>query len=336
MASAESGMTIAVTGPTGTLGLGLIPLLQADDRVRRIVGVARRPFDPGTRGWSKMVYQQGDVRDPASLESAFRGADAVIHLAFLVMDDAAAETMRKINVDGTVNAFRAAHAAGARRFVHASSVAAYGFHRDNPIGMTEQWPARPAAKLFYARQKAELEYLLRDEATAHPEVALYVLRPSIVVGPHTLGAKNPLPGPLTGIGQRLVGLAGRLRLPLLVPVFPFQLVHEQDVGQALLLCAVGAGPAGVYNIAGDGVLSTVDLAAELGCRPLPIPAGLMRSTARAVSALPSLPCTPSVAQWIEVVSHPAIMEVSKAKRELGWQPRYTARQALRDALHDIR
>lgn len=328
-------MTIAVTGPTGTLGFGLIPLLQADDRVRRIVGIARRPFDPATHGWSKMTYRQGDVRDPESLEIVFRGADAVIHLAFLVMDDATRETIRTINVDGTVNAFRAAVSAGVRRFVHASSVAAYGFHRDNPIGMTEEWPVRPAAKLYYARQKAGLELLLRDQAAAYPEIALYLLRPSIVIGPHTLGAKNPLPGPLTALGRRLAGLAGRFPLPLLVPVFPFQLVHEQDVGQALLLCAVGAGPTGAYNIAGDGVVSTVDLAAELGFRPLPVPAGLVRTAARAASALPSLPFTPSVAQWIEVVSHPAIMDVTKAKRELGWKPRYTAWQALRETLQRI-
>ena len=55
---------IAVTGPTGTFGFGLIPLLQADDRIERIIGIARRPFDPAEHGWTKMEYRQGDVRDP--------------------------------------------------------------------------------------------------------------------------------------------------------------------------------------------------------------------------------------------------------------------------------
>lgn len=329
-------MTIAVTGPTGTLGFGLIPLLQADDRVRRIVGVARRPFDPGQQGWSKMAYRQGDVRDPAALQAAFRDTDVVIHLAFLVMGDATPETVRQINIAGTLNAFRAAAAAGVRRFVYASSVAAYGFHQDNPIGMTEEWPIRPAAKLFYAKEKAELELLLRDEAATAPEMALYVLRPPIVVGPHTLGAKNLLPGPLAAIGRRLVGLAGQVPLPLPVADFPLQLIHEQDVGQALLLCAIGAGPPGSYNIAGDGVLSTVDLVRELGFLPLPVPAGPVRSAARLVSALPNLSFAPLVTQWVEVVGHPAIMDVTKAARELGWKPRYTARQALRDTLTWIR
>ena len=150
-----------VTGPTGTFGFGLMPLLQADDRIARVVGIARRPFDPAAHGWTKMEYRPGDVRDSHALREAFSGADVVVHLAFLVMGAASGETIRSVNVDGTLNAFRAAAAVGARRFVYASSVAAYGFHSDNPVGMTEQWPARPATRLFYARQKAELEELLQ-------------------------------------------------------------------------------------------------------------------------------------------------------------------------------
>src|SRR5918997_2437466 len=132
----KSNLTVAVTGPTGTFGFGLMPLLQADDRVARIVGIARRPFDPSEHGWTKMEYRQGDVRDPDALEEAFRDADVVVHLAFMITGTADRETIRAINVEGTLNTFRAAAVAGARRFVYASSVAAYGFHSDNPIGMT--------------------------------------------------------------------------------------------------------------------------------------------------------------------------------------------------------
>src|SRR5919202_7063335 len=144
----ESDLVVAVTGPTGTFGYGLMPLLQADDRIERIVGIARRPFDPASEGWTKMEYRQGDVREPEALERAFAGADVVVHLAFMITGNADRETIRAINVDGTLNAFRAAAAAGAKRFVYASSVAAYGFHEDNPVGMTEDWPVRPANRLF--------------------------------------------------------------------------------------------------------------------------------------------------------------------------------------------
>ena len=180
----ERDLTVAVTGPTGTFGFGLVPLPQADDRVTRVVGIARRPFDPAGHGWTKMEYRRGDVRDPEALRDAFDGADVVVHLAFLVSGAAPGEVIRSINVGGTLNAFRAAAAAGARRFVYACSVAAYGFHPDNPIGMTEEWPVRPAARLFYAQEKAELEVLLRAEADRSAGPALYLLRPPIVLGPH--------------------------------------------------------------------------------------------------------------------------------------------------------
>src|SRR3954467_5979747 len=151
-----------------------MPLLQADERIGKIVGIARRPFDPKAEGWSTMEYRPGDVRDPAALEGGFRDADAVVHLAFMITGTASRETIKAINVEGTLNTFRAAAAAGAKRFVYASSVAAYGFHADNPVGMTEDWPTRPADLLFYAQEKAEIEQLLGDEAAAHPGTALYL------------------------------------------------------------------------------------------------------------------------------------------------------------------
>src|SRR4051794_26756873 len=156
----ETQLTVAVTGPTGTFGFGLVPLLQRDGRVGRIVGIARRPFDPDEHGWTKMEYRRGDVRDPDALVEGFRGAEVVVDLAFIITGAAQRHKVRAINVEGTLNTFRAAAEAGARRFVYASSVAAYGFHRDNPVGMSEDWPARPAAHLFYAQEKAELERLL--------------------------------------------------------------------------------------------------------------------------------------------------------------------------------
>ena len=331
MSEGERDLTVAVTGPTGTFGFGLIPLLQADDRVTRIVGIARRPFDPAAYGWTKMEYRRGDVRDPEALRDAFADADVVVHLAFLVTGAASGEVIRAINVGGTLNAFRAAAGVGARRFVYASSVAAYGFHPDNPIGMTEDWPVRPAARLFYAQEKAELELLLRAEADRSAGTALYLLRPPIVLGPHAVGAKSLLPGPLAPLGRSLAGRVGRLPLPVpvLVPVLPLQFVHEEDLGQAFLQCIVGAGPPGAYNLAADGILTTADVAREFGLLPLPLPAGPAQAAARAMAALPFLP---PAAKWVEAASHPAIMDATRAKKELGWVPRFTALEALRDTV----
>jgi nucleoside-diphosphate-sugar epimerase len=330
VAAPETDLTVAVTGPTGTFGAGLVPLLQADDRVRRIVGIARRPFDPAERGWTKMEYRRGDVRDPATLQEAFAGADVVVHLAFLITGNASRGTTRAINVDGTLNVFRAAADAGARRFVYASSVAAYGWHADNPEPIPEDWPARPAARLFYAQEKAELEHLLDAESATTPGLALYLLRPSVVLGPHAVGAKDVLPGPLAPLG-RLLGRPRRLpvRVPVVTPELRLQFVHEEDVGRALQLCVVAAGPPGAYNIAGDGVLTAADVAREFGALPIPVPPGPAQLAARGVARLPFLP---QAAQWVEALSRPVIMDTAKAKQQLGWRPRYTGWEALRATL----
>jgi nucleoside-diphosphate-sugar epimerase len=356
-----AGLTVAVTGPTGTFGFGLMPLLQADDRIARVVGIARRPFDPAAHGWTKMEYHCGDVRDPGTLRDAFEQADVVVHLAFSITGTASRETIRAINVEGTLTASRAAAAPGPRRFVYTSSVAAYGFHPDNPIGMTEEWPVRPAARLFYAQQKAEIEHLLQAEAAAlSPGAAgpaglagstgslgltgptgptgptgstgpdLYLLRPSIVLGPHTAGGKDLLAGPVAWLARhRLPGLGG---LPVLVPVLQLQFVHEQDVGRALLQCVVAAGPPGAYNIAAEGIVTSTEIARELGLFPLSVPGTPAQAAARVIAAMPFLL---PVAEWVEAVSHPAIMDITRARRELGWEPRFTAIEALRDTLHAL-
>jgi nucleoside-diphosphate-sugar epimerase len=327
----DEPLTVAVTGPTGTFGSGLVPLLQADDRIGRVIGIARRPFDPAEHGWTKMEYRQGDIRDPGALRDALAGVDVVVHLAFLITGNASRRTTRAVNVDGTLNVFRAAAEAGARRFVHASSVAAYGWHPDNPDPISEDWPVRPAARLFYAQEKAEVENLLDAEAAAHPDLALYLLRPPIVLGPHVIGAKDVLPGPLAPLGRRLLGRPRRLPVPVLalVPQFRMQFVHEDDVGAALLLCVLGAGPPGAYNIAGDGVLTAADVAREFGAVPVPLPPAPAQLAARAITRLPFLP---PVGEWVEAATRPSIMDTTRARKKLGWRPRYTGLEALRDTV----
>ncbi|WP_435742117.1 NAD-dependent epimerase/dehydratase family protein [Nocardioides sp. SYSU DS0663] len=326
---AGAGLTVAVTGPTGTFGSGLVPLLETDDRVRRVVGVARSPVDPAERGWRKTTYRQGDVRDRAALAEAFADADVVVHLAFLIVGGSPAVS-RAVNVEGTLNAYRAAAEAGARRFVYASSVAAYGFHADNPVGLTEEWPTRPADRLFYAQQKAELEALLREEAGARGGPELYLLRPSIVVGPNAVGGKVSLPGWAAAAGKVLQRLPKRLPpVPVLVPDLPVQLVHESDVGTALLRCVVAAGPPGAYNIAADDTLTAADVVRILGGIPVPLPAGPAHLAARLAAGLPGLP---QPAQWVEALAHPAVMDTTRAKEQLGWRPAVSAADGLRQTL----
>ena len=326
--TADTDLTVAITGPTGTFGSGLIPLLQEDSRVRRMVGIARRPFDPAERGWTKLEYRQGDVRNIEDLEQAFDGADVVVHLAFLIIGGSK-DLTHAVNVEGTLNAFRAAAQAGVTRFVYASSVAAYGFHKDNPVPMTEEWPTRPADRLFYAKEKAELEQLLDEEEAKHPDLDLYLLRPPIVLGPDFIGGKLDLQPQLAALGRAIMAGIRRVPVPAVVPDLELQVIHQDDVGEALRLCVVGEGPPGAYNIAAEEVLTMADVVREAGLLPIPVPGAPVQSVARFLS---QLPIPNSAAQWVEVMSHPAIMDISRAKSELGWKPAYSAIDSLRATL----
>jgi nucleoside-diphosphate-sugar epimerase len=325
---------VAVTGPTGTFGFGLIPLLEADPRVGKVVGIARRPFDPAAHGWAKLRYRQGDVRDPSALREAFDGCDVVVHLAFLVSGASSSETMRAINVEGTINAFRAAADAGVTRFVYASSLAAYGFHADNPVPLTEDWPVRPDLRFAYAEEKAEIEQLLEDEAAARPGTQLFVLRPPIVLGPHAVGAKVVLPR----LVEVAAGVAWRaferlpLPLPVPIPATPVQFVHEADVADAILRCAVGDGPPGAYNIAADDTITAVDVARELGLTAIALPSSPVRVGARILAALPRPEFVPPAAGWVAALAQPAIADCSRAKEHLGWRPQHSSLDALRETL----
>ena len=329
---APKKLTIAVTGPTGTFGHGLIPLLQADKTVKKIIGIARRPFDPSSQGWTKMEYRQGDVRERETLVEAFRGADAVAHLAFAIYGNAPRETLRAINVEGTMNAFHAAAEAGVKRFVYASSVASYGFHADNPIGITEEWPTRGSDTLFYSQEKAEIEHLLQEASAEHPEIALTLFRPGIVLGPNAVGGgEEAVPGPLRPLARGFGRMLGRFPVPLpavTVPQ-PLQFVHEADVGQAFHLALTGDPKPGVFNLIGDGVLTGEEFWRELGLLPLPVPGAATKAAARALLKIPGLPAS---AEWAEAALHPVVVDASKAKRELGWEPRYSSLEALRDTL----
>ena len=82
---AAPALTVAVTGPTGDLGIAIVNALERSRAVKRIVGMARRPFDPAEQGWRKTEYRQGDVTDAASVRDLAKGADVVVHLAFAIL-----------------------------------------------------------------------------------------------------------------------------------------------------------------------------------------------------------------------------------------------------------
>jgi nucleoside-diphosphate-sugar epimerase len=98
-------LTVAVTGPTGEIGTSVVRALEQEERVDRVLGMARRPFDPSSRGWRKTEYRQGDVLDRATVEALVAEADVVVHLAYLIVGSR--DESRRINLAGSRNVFEA-------------------------------------------------------------------------------------------------------------------------------------------------------------------------------------------------------------------------------------
>jgi nucleoside-diphosphate-sugar epimerase len=322
-----------VTGPTGDIGRALVRCLDQTDEVGRIVAMARRQFDPAAAGLTKTEYRRGDVLDRVAVDELVSGADVVIHLAFLIVGGH--EETERINLEGSRTVFQAAVDAGAARLIYASSVAAYGFHADNPPLLTEAVPPRGTERHYYSAQKAKLEAALGEIAEGS-ETAAYRFRPCIVAGPDALALVKNIPY------VQLAELVRRYQVPLVAsliqaarglplrPVLPdpgvhFQLVHHDDVASAFRAAVLGRGTPGAYNLADPGEITMTDLAASLGWYSFPVPATALDSAAELVARLPMVPAQ---AQWIESVRTPVLMDTSKARRELGWEPRYNARETL--------
>ena len=103
------GVTVAVTGPTGEIGISAVTALEQNPAVDRIVGMARRPFDPSLLGWTKTAYRQGDILNRQAVEELVAEADVVIHLAFIIFGSR--EDSSRINLAGARNVFEATVAA---------------------------------------------------------------------------------------------------------------------------------------------------------------------------------------------------------------------------------
>src|SRR3954449_782609 len=132
-------LKVAVTGPRGELGKPLMSELERRAEVGSVLGMARSPFDPAEEGWKKVTYRRGDILDRGALAALFDGVDVAVHLAFAIFGSR--DETRQVNLQGTRNVFEAAINAGVKRLVYASSVAAYGFHREKPHPLNQTVPA---------------------------------------------------------------------------------------------------------------------------------------------------------------------------------------------------
>jgi UDP-glucose 4-epimerase len=327
---ASDRLSVAVTGPTGDLGIAIVNALERSRAVKSIVGMARRPFDPGAQNWKKTEYRQGDVNDTASVRALVKGADVVVHLAFAILD--ASDKTHELNVVGSQNVFEAAAKAGAKRICYASSVAAYGFHDDNPDWLTEDVPPRGSPEHPYSHQKAEVERVLGEVLLKHSNTVAYAYRPCIVAGPEARTMLEEIP--YYRLSEAMPDSVARLlgSLPVLKPVIPdpgvrFQLVHEDDVASAFAAGVRGIGEPGPYNLAGGGTLTMSDVADALGWYSVPVPKPLVDATAEVATRLPFMP---EQVAWIHSVRKPVLMKTDRAKKLLRWKPKHTAKATLKE------
>ncbi len=301
---------VVVTGGAGELGTEVLRRLIADRTVGEIVSIDLRPPMVASK---RLQIVQADVRD-ADFAKHLIGADALVHLAFIVTQNRPRAVMQSVNVEGSKNVFRAAAAAGVKQIVYTSSVAAYGVVQGHPVPIVESTPRRHQPGFAYSANKFEVEAFLDEFERAHAEIAIARLRPAILVGAHM---------------DHALGDAFKRRTLLDNGDTPMPLVWDEDVADAALL-AIQKNARGAFNLAADEPESAAALARATGMRLLRAPRLVVAGVARLSPLLSRFGVMRSVdPAWVRETRTTMVMSSARARGELGWKPRCpTARAVL--------
>jgi len=318
-------MKIVVTGATGNVGTSVLEALAGEHRIEEVVGVARRVPE---RQYPRTRFVALDIRH-GDLDSVFAGADAVVHLAWLIQPGRDESTTFAVNVAGSERVFAAAAAAGVGSIVYASSVGAYSpGPKDRAVD--ESWPTQGISTSFYSRHKVAVERQLDRLERERPELRIVRLRPALIFKREAATEIRRLfAGPL---------LPGSLLRPELLPFVPdvprlrFQAVHSRDVGQAYRAALI-SDARGAFNVAADPPIGTPELAELLAARPVRVPAKVIRGAAALSYALRLQPTEPG---WVDMALAVPLMDSSRARAELGWTPSHRSTDALRELLDGMR
>jgi UDP-glucose 4-epimerase len=319
-------MRVVVVGASGNVGTSLLRALADEPAVDSVLGLARRI--PKAQ-FPKTEWRQADIsRSP--LRPHFQDADAVVHLAWLIQPGRDKARLHEVNVDGSARVFRAAAAAGVGTVVYASSVGAYS-RGPKDRRVDESWPTTGLSSSFYSRHKAEVERLLDRFEGEHPGIRVVRLRPGLIFKREAAsGIRRLFAGPF------LPSFLVQRRLIPIIPAHPrlaFQAVHSYDVGHAYRLALANDEARGAFNIAAEPVLDAEELGRVLGARPVRVPARLLRGGAAVSYRLRLQPSEPG---WVDMGLGVPLMDVSRARAELGWQPERSSSDALLDLLEGMR
>jgi UDP-glucose 4-epimerase len=318
-------MRVVVTGATGNVGTAVLWALNADPDIDQVVALARRP---PSRSLLPAEFVCADV-GADRLEPIFAGADAVVHLAWLIQPGRDESATRAVNVDGSRRVFDAVVTAGVPSLVYASSVGAYSPGPKDRL-VDESWPTGGITSSFYSRHKAAVERDLDLLAAEQPGLRIVRLRPGLIFQRSAA----------TEIRRLFIGplLPGALLRSSLVPISPdvpglrFQAVHSDDVADAYRR-AVLSDVSGPFNVAADPVIGAAELSRLLDARPLRIPARIVRVGAAATFALRLQPAEPG---WVDMALGVPLMSVERAYAELGWSPGHSSLQAIGELFAGLR
>jgi UDP-glucose 4-epimerase len=315
-------MKVAVLGASGNAGVALLRALESEPQIEDVIAVARRP--PDSWASSKTSWRSLDIAaDP--LAPILRGIDVVVHLAWLIQPSRDIERCRAVNVEGSRRVLATVAQARVPALVYASSVGAYS-HGPKDRAVDETWPTGGVPSSFYSRHKVEVERLLDGFEVDRPGVRVVRLRPGLIF---QRGAASEIRRLFAGPFLPTALVSPR-RIPA-VPRHPrlrFQAVHADDIADAYRRAIVGEAR-GAFNIAADPILDGEELGRLLGARPAPVPAAVLRSGAAAAFGLRLTPMPPG---WIDMALSVPVMDTSRAREVLGWQPRRDAGSALLELL----
>ncbi|HEU4735398.1 MAG TPA: DUF892 family protein [Solirubrobacterales bacterium] len=318
-------MKVVVTGATGNVGTSVVKALSESPEIDEIVGLARRK---PSLTQAKTSWIEANVLN-ADLAQIFAGADAVIHLAWAIQPSRDAQTLERVNVEGSHRVFQAVAAAGVAKLVYASSVGVYSTGpKDREVD--ESWPTEGTNTSFYSRHKVLVERQLDRFEAENPETQVVRLRPGLIFKDEAATEIRRL-----FVGPFLPNFLLRRRLLLALPRIErlrFQAVHSDDVAQAYLR-AVLADASGAFNIAAEPPLSAGEMAERIGVRSFPVPSGLVRRLADLSWRLRLQPTPPG---WLDMALNVPLMSSKRARAELGWEPRHSSVDALEELLEGMR
>jgi len=302
-------ITVAITGCSGYLASILIPLLEDDSNINRIIGIDIVP--PGFK-CSKLEYHRTSIHDYDKLVEIFKDADCVVHMAFNINGMHDRKKLERLNVDGSKSVIDAAVEAGVEKLVFTSSIAAYGAHTDNPIPLKETDRLRGKGTFFYADQKHRLEEYLDEVEKKNSKMKIVRLRLCTTTGPKAYNETVTM-------YSSPVFVAFRKYQP------PVQLMHEDDAVEAFHL-AIVRDISGAFNIGADWDYSAKEHAKIAGAKIVYLPVAVSKAFANLLWWLRIIKFHPS---WIQASLYPVVTDVTKARKLLGWQPKYKTEEIIK-------